>query len=524
MFPNRLEHVQRNLGPHFSGWATVLSFCVDSIRHRDQLLSLKYSTIEACFSVPMLNLTLPVFPFVLAFAVTGLKWQAGAVGLIASLPHICNFLQPLLLTVLSRRLSIFSLLVLTFLMGGIPWSLAFLLPFAGEWRDPLFVGVLLVSTLGSSVASVAWSTAISEVVPQRLAGRYFAKRNLIFGIWTLLAVWTAGLVAEWFGNTLLVFAIIFSVAGSWRIIATLFLMRMKWPPNVRQRQERGVSLTDFKRVFADRNYLWLCLFVGFWGMLLNSAVPFYTVFLVDNLSFGTDHVITLTTLASLGGLLTLKGWGRLSERFGNRPVMQIAALAWASTALLAWAFARPGWTWHLHLTYMIVGAATAGFQLMQFNLMVRLAPGERRPAYVAVFIAFTSALTALGPLTGGFLLRHIPGQVGVIFGLPILSFHLLFAAAAVGNILSIYFLRRVREPAEGAVEDVWREMRSMRTFNPMLSVLSAGELLLTPRGLFALGRRSLRSVRQQVKALESVGEEIVSGSKEVIKGPLLRRK
>jgi hypothetical protein len=53
---------------------------MDRLRHRDLLLSLKYSTIEACFSVPMLNLTLPSFPFVLAFAVKGLGWEAGAVG------------------------------------------------------------------------------------------------------------------------------------------------------------------------------------------------------------------------------------------------------------------------------------------------------------------------------------------------------------------------------------------------------------------------------------------------------------
>jgi hypothetical protein len=59
-------------------------------------------------------------------------------------------------------------------------------------------------------------------------------------------------------------------------------------------------------------------------------------------------------------------------------------------------------------------------------------------------------------------------------------------------------------------------MTTMRTFNPMLSVLAVGELLLTPRGLFALGRRSLRTVRQQVKALEDVGEELVHGGREVL--------
>jgi hypothetical protein len=59
-------------------------------------------------------------------------------------------------------------------------------------------------------------------------------------------------------------------------------------------------------------------------------------------------------------------------------------------------------------------------------------------------------------------------------------------------------------------------MRSMRTFNPMLSVLAVGELLLTPRGLFALGKRSIRTVRQQVRVLEKVGEELVIGGRQAL--------
>jgi hypothetical protein len=60
-------------------------------------------------------------------------------------------------------------------------------------------------------------------------------------------------------------------------------------------------------------------------------------------------------------------------------------------------------------------------------------------------------------------------------------------------------------------------MKTMRTFNPMLSVLAVGELLLTPRGLFALGQRGLRTVRQQVRAIEDVGEELVNGVPVVLK-------
>jgi MFS family permease len=489
---------------------------MDRLRHRDQLLSLKYSTIEACFSVPMLNLTLPSFPFVLVFAVKGLGWQAGTIGWMAALPHVCNCLQPLLLAGLSRRFSNYGLLLLTFLLGALPWLLAPAFPFLTSGRDYLLAGILLVTSLANSVASVSWSSAISEVVPERLGGRYFARRNVIFGVWTLIAVMVAGQVVEWNGNSLKVFGVIFCLAGLSRLLGLFFLTRMTFPASVRQRQTRAIALPDLLTALRDANYIWLCLFIGFWGLLLNAAMPFYTVFLVEQLNFGAGDMVKLTTLASLGGLVTLKGWGRLCERFGNRPVLQICALVWAIAALAMWALARPEWTWHLYVGYFIVGATTAGFQLAQFNLMVRLARPTLRAAYVAVFLALTSLLTAAGPILGGQALKYLPLEVGHLFGHPLLRFHLLFVLAAFGCVIATNLVQRVREPAEQPADSVWREMRSMRAFNPMLSIAAVGELMLTPRGLVALGRRSLRTMRRQVKALEAVGEEIVNGGREVL--------
>jgi MFS family permease len=149
--------------------------------------------------------------------------------------------------------------------------------------------------------------------------------------------------------------------------------------------------------------------------------------------------------------------------------------------------------------------------------MVQLAPTRDRPAYVAVFLALTSLLTAAGPVAGGQILKFAPAQFGEFLGQPFLSFQWLFILAALGGMLATVLVRRVTEQAEQPAINVWREMRVMRTFNPMLSAMSVGELLLTPRGLVALAQRSLRSVRQQLKALEDVGDEIVSGGRKVLR-------
>ena len=183
---------------------------MQSLRKRDLLLSLKYSTVEACFSVPMLNLTLPNFPFVIVF-VKILGWKSATIGWIAALPHICNFVQPFLLALI-RVFSTYQLLVLMFSLGALPWGLGVLSGLSPSSRDVMFIGMLILGTLANSVAAVSWSAAISELVPERLGGRYFARRNLIFGVWTLLLVMAAGQFAEWKGNSRMAFGWIFCLA------------------------------------------------------------------------------------------------------------------------------------------------------------------------------------------------------------------------------------------------------------------------------------------------------------------------
>ncbi len=80
----------------------------------------------------------------------------------------------------------------------------------------------------------------------------------------------------------------------------------------------------------------------------------------------------LTTLATLGGLLSLPTWGALSDRFGNKPVLMACAFLWAVVGLASWSVAGPHHYLHLFLNYFFGGGATAGFQLCQFNLMVGL--------------------------------------------------------------------------------------------------------------------------------------------------------
>ena len=497
---------------------------MNRFKHRLLLLSLKASTVEACFSVPMLNLTLPNFPFVIAFAVTSLGWGPVAVGLMAALPHLCNMAQPLMITALRRRLSLYHILVLTFIFSALPWGFVSLLPFLSRFaRDTSFAAILTVATLANSLSAVSWSAAIAELVPPRLAGRFFGRRNLVFGFWTLLTVFVVSTLAESGKDdaSLILFGGIFAAAGLARLIGLFFLTRMTFPLSVTQRSSVPPNFSEIKAPLSDIHFLRFVGFIGLWGFMLNLGQPFYTVFLVQILQRPLGNIGLLTGLAGIGGLLTVKGWGWLSDRFGSKPVLHVCAVLWSLAGLTAWAFAGERLFWHLAAGYLITGAATAGFQLCQFQLMLKLSPTNKAPS-VAVFLALSSLMTALGPILGSVFLNLTPDRLGIFFGQTLRDYHVLILGSMVGCLASIRLLGRVQEMEAKEPEAVWDSMRRGSAINPAVILATTAQMILTPRGLFNLSSTSFRAVRRQVRILGDVGGEIVDGTSEILRAKLGR--
>ena len=479
------------------------------LRHRELLLSLKASTVEACFSVPMLNLTIPSYSFVITFAVVALDWGSAAVGLMAALPHLCNLIQPVLATWLRRRMALHPIMVVTFIFTALPWGFVSALPFIpGTGRDLTFALILGVATLSNSLGGVSWSAAIGELVPPRISAKFFSRRNLAFGFWTLLTVTVASQIAERGKGSLVIYGWIFAAAGLARLVGLVFLRRMKFPQTVMQPQGEPPAWSELWTPLRDGNYMRLALFIGLWGFLLNLSQPFFPMFLLQVAGRPVGDIGWLTALAGVGGLLTLPAWGRLCDRFGVKPVLYVCSLAWALVGLLSWTTAGSRWWWHLIGTYLFIGGTTAGFQLCQFNLMLKLAPANRAP-YVAVFLAVTSALTALGPILGGALLRLLPDHLGSFLGQDIRDFHLLFGISMLGCIVVVHLLDLVHEEEAHPPESVWRSMRSMHAFNPVLIAQSAAQLIFTPVGLVALARQSVRTLRKQARQIGDVGDDLV---------------
>jgi hypothetical protein len=69
------------------------------------------------------------------------------------------------------------------------------------------------------------------------------------------------------------------------------------------------------------------------------------------------------------------------------------------------------------------------------------------------------------------------------------------------------------------MRDLVKVMRHMREFNPMIAATTVAEYFFTPRGLGKLARSSIRTLRRHSGVINDVGEELVEGSRRVLKQP-----
>jgi MFS family permease len=496
-----------------------------SLRRRQTLVSLKYSTIEASFSIPMLQLTLGNTAFVIGFAVKVLGWKAAGVGFLAATPFLTNVLQLPISLLLQRRMSLHAIARVMFLLNAVPWFLVTLFPLLSPGtRGGLFAGIVVTSAMANSIGGVAWSSSMSELVPLAIRGRYFGRRNLITGAWTLLAILATGAIVDRQGDSLAVFAAIFAVAAVFRLIGMYFFTRMTFPPVTMERRPEAVTLRGFAVPLKDLNFLAVMTFNGIFGMFLFAGVPFYNVFALERLGFGLGDLAVLTTIASLAGLVSAPTWGPLNDRFGGKNMMIGCVSIWTLAGTAVWLMVGPAHRWLVFVAFALHGFMLALCQLLQFNMMLKLPPAEHRTQYISAFYAVTNAFTAVGPLLGGILLTRLPDQWGRLFGQPLTRYHFLIVGSLVLCFASLGILRRVREQSEGSLRDLLRHVGTSPEHNPLLMLLSAAQGLLDGRALELLIHGSRRTLRRQSNILTEVLHELGQELWRVLRTPITASK
>lgn len=418
--------------------------------------------VEGGFQSAMAHLTGDVL-------LTGFALALGAgpvqIGLLATLPLGLRLSQ-LFTSTRFERLGRWRAVALGGALAGrlalVAGLLTLVLP-DGEARLWLLIGVVAAAAAGGAVYDLALVAWMAEIVPLRLRGDFFGRRNRAVAAVGLAVTLGAAAIIDMLrgrGETAAgAFPIVFALGGVIGLAGLLVLSRAPSGPPHPAVAPAPPLLVWVREAFADRSFYRLVRFGLLWGLAVNFASPFFAVYQIRVLALPLTVVTLFKAITTFAMMASAWYWGRLSDHFGAKPVVRMGVYMIAVTPLL-WLFVMPGQIWPLVPIQVVSGVAFAAYEGSINNLVLKLAPPARQSRYLAVFGAAYGTGSVLAPLAGGMVLWWLER-------LPLAApqaFAVLFAAGALLRLIAAGQIRGVHEP--GGVS-VGRMIRVMGRFRAM---------------------------------------------------------
>ena len=355
-------------------------------------------------------------PLVLTWFVSQLTPSNLLAGLVAPLGNAGWFLPQIFV---STRVQRMERKMPSYTLTAVIRTIAWLLLAAAVWKanDPQvlllsFFVLYTVARLSSGPAGLAFFDVIAKTIPARRRGSLFGWRQLLGGLLGLGGGWIVNVVLN---HPALPFprghAILFALYCAVMVPGLASFIAIREPPGTavngpvtigEQLQRAGQLLREdkvYRRHLSARMAL----------VLAGIALPFYGIY-AKNVLGAPEGMVGVYVATRVGAQLFFNlPWGRLSDRRGNRLVMQLLSLGSGGTALLALALVGLVELWQLQGTWLpylalplffLDGAIRPAQILSGNNFLLELVPDAERPLYLGLSSTLMGIVVLVSGLGG----------------------------------------------------------------------------------------------------------------------------
>ncbi|MFH1790916.1 MAG: MFS transporter [Candidatus Omnitrophota bacterium] len=396
--------------------------------------SLRYSFYDGVFASSMTGFTQEFFaPLILV-----LRGTAAHIGMLSALPNLIGSLIQAASAMLSERFKSRKTVACTFVLIQaftlIPIAVMALAGTVSPMAVIFFV-VLFVSA--GAVATPAWASMMSDLVPSAKRGAYFGWRNRILGFIMVGASFTAGIILNIMKgvNVFAGFFVIFGLAFLLRAASWKFLTKMYEPP-LKFGSEHRFTFLEFIKRTRKSNFAQFVLFVAAMNFCVNMASPYFSVLMLRDLHFSYFLYTTITISAPLTVYFMIRRWGLHADHAGNLKVIQHTA-PFIGLIPVFWILNRSPLV--LFAAQIFSGFVWAGFNLATSNFIYDAVSPEKRVRCICYFNVINGTALCGGALLGGALLRYLPP----IMGYNILT--LMAVSAVLRTLVGIFLPRWLKE-------------------------------------------------------------------------------
>ena len=355
------------------------------------------------------------------------------IGILGALPFLASILAQIPGAELVQHYPRKSVYVFFSLIGRSFWLPLLLSPFL--FAKPLLavIAFFLLARIFESMTEPAFTTIIADAVPEKNRGEYTSKRLRIIGFFGITSMTLGGIFLKQFPKeSPNGFAIMFALGILLGILATLRMRKIQeteYPDHEHHHIKEFFTLTR-----ALKSFVRFSVMFNFAFML---ASPFFAVYMLKTLNISYEYYGIASSISIFAQLLTSGYIGRLSDKFGDKPIAILGILGTSLVPLFFLTITQDR-LWLLIPVQLFSGIVWAAADITRFNLLLDLTDPKKRAIQVAEYSLFANVPLIIAPIVGGWMSESV---TVVLAGIP-----LIFVTSSILRAFSAFFLIPIKEP------------------------------------------------------------------------------
>lgn len=281
-----------------------------------------------------------------------------------------------------------------------------------------------------------------DVIPIPIRGRYLGIRNMLCTIVAGVAGLAGGYFLDYFPKwdkkilkifsflitpslgaeesiKFIGFGIIYFIAVLIGAIPALILLLKQFEPpfnytplnqpnkiDLQQEPAKKSILTSVKEIYKSRNFRKLLFVMIIWNIINGFSTPFWLPYILIDLQMSYKSLAICGFLGSICRIISLPIWGKLVDRFGNKPII-IFAMYVTGFHPLYYIVSSPDFTALIYLDAISSGIMWAGIEIATLNLLLGAAPKKGKEMYYAIYMALTGLANALPQFVAGWVIDMV---------------------------------------------------------------------------------------------------------------------
>lgn len=332
-----------------------------------------------------------------------------------------------------------------------------------QWILYCLLAALLLRSITDSIGAAGWFPILHDNVPSRITGKFFGTFRVYWQIsvlaGTLVIAWFLGNAPSWWK-----FCIVFAIGEICFIFKIFSLRQLREKPIQNQEPNPPSSWQVLKRAITTPGIGYFMGYVMLYNFAMFMCLPFQIKYL-KQLGYSEGFIMAANAMVSMGAIVSLRFWGRLADRFGNRSVFNVSHIGTA-LVLAGWVIVDKNLFSSIYV-FALYGAWSV-FQsangIAQTRYMFH-AVSEKDQANIVIINACLTLSIAMAPLISGLFLALCPDFHFHSGGLNLNPYHMLFVFSALLTIIPHRMHKRFQSDQETHTTEVFvivtRQMRSL---------------------------------------------------------------